>query len=113
MKLVSLILSIHVLFLTISPAMASSCFFLNNNCTKSCCSINKENNTHLQKNCCKNGICNPFMICCNYSALIVYIKKVMLYSTYLKKQYNLKREMITFAYTADTWHPPEIRYINL
>lgn len=98
--------------MTAYPALANSSLFnSNSHCSKSCCSSDKSTENHKQPNhndCCKNGACNPFMICCNCSALVVQIKQMHVPFAYLSKNFNIETQVFTSNFLPDTWHPPKV-----
>ncbi len=98
--------------MTAYPALANASLFKSNShCSKSCCSSDKSTENHKQPNhndCCKNGACNPFMICCNCSALVVQIKQMHVPFAYLSKNFNIETQVFTSNFLPDTWHPPKV-----
>lgn len=113
MKSLSFILIFHVLFLTIAPTMSNVSFFQKRmHCNKSCCSSDGEkSNTHhskQNKDCCKNGICNPFMACCNCFALTIQSKHISSPFTYLNRQFNIEMKVFSSNFLSDTWNPPKL-----
>jgi hypothetical protein len=113
MKLISSILIIHILLLTVAPAISGMSFFQKKmHCNKSCCSTdNVGSRTHRSKqnrDCCKNGICNPFMACCNCSALTVQVKHISSPFTYLNQQFNIETKVFSSNFLSDAWNPPKL-----
>ena len=109
MRLLSIILSIHVLFLTASPALSVTFVSAENNeCKKSCCSSEKETQKSTEQNndCC--NVCNPFMICCNCFALITQPQDISVPFIYVNQKFNLLSETNNSDFLSDAWNPPKV-----
>lgn len=111
MKLLSYILILHVLLLSAAPAWANVHFFKpGSHCTKSCCSsenCTEKHKSSKQNNCCKNGACNPFMICCNCYALTVQMSRIHVPFVYIPNYLIIRNQVFNSNFSSDTWHPPK------
>ena len=108
MKVLSILLSIHILFLTAAPALSMiPTSIITEHCKKSCCS---ENQKPVQKNkdCCNNNACNPFMVCCNCFALPTQSQNISASFIYSNQKFTTASETTISDFLPDTWHPPKI-----
>jgi hypothetical protein len=111
MKILSVIFSIHILFLTIAPALPLVFNAVKGeSCKSSCCTEHKQQkqNHSQDNNCCNNGICNPFMSCCNGYALLTHQKGLSPYFAYLNQKFQVLSETLNTGFSSDAWHPPKI-----
>ena len=108
MKLLSIILNIHILFLTIVPTMSMvHTSVKKEHCKMSCCSGNQKP-VQKNKDCCNNNACNPFMVCCNCFALTTQSQNIPVHFIYSNQKYNTTSEISISGFLTDTWHPPKI-----
>ena len=112
MKIFSVILSFHILFLSAAPALSAFVpFATTQNCKSSCCKMHKEGKKKSAdqppKNCC-NDTCNPFMSCCNCYALTSQAQSVSTQLTGLNQKLNFLKEVPASSYISTPWHPPKI-----
>lgn len=114
MKLLSIILSIHILLLSVVPTMAMvHASPKMEHCKKACCHSNKSKKqsapvSQKNKGCCNNGMCNPLLNCCNGIALLVQLKR---FSPYFESpdQKNLTQtKNPNSGFLSAAWHPPQI-----
>ena len=112
MKLLSLIFSIHVLFLTVAPSLPVVFRSTEKvSCKSSCCSKQKkkqkQDQSEQNKGCSNNGICNPFMSCCNCHTLISKLHFVpsLIYTDQIFEEIT---ENPNSDFLSDAWHPPKI-----
>lgn len=111
MKLLSIILCLHVLFLTVAPALSMTFVSVENKeCKKSCCSSEKDTQKPTKQNndCCNDDACNPFMICCNCFALITQPQDVTVPFTYINQKFNVLSETNNSDFLSDAWNPPKV-----
>lgn len=106
MRIISTILIVQILFLIIDPSMSK---ISNKQCKKACCEVahSKNHKTPEKNNCCKNGACNPFMICCNCYALIMQPQVMKFPVVYLSKEFWMLTEINQSIFFTDKWQPPE------
>jgi hypothetical protein len=102
MKLFSIILSIHILFLTLVPSLPLSA--KHEQCKKSCCSSTRK--PVKNDGCCKD-VCNPFMSCCNFHALTMNSEQLITPVIYLTQNFYSPIEIFNFYYVSESWHPPQ------
>lgn len=110
MKITAYILALAISFLTFQPVMSRSCMSNSNySVVHDCC---KGKHAHSSKrdsrNCCDNGVCNPFAMCnCCAVNNSVRTHKFLLFSTVTKFDAYADDKFIS-SYSADCFHPPEI-----
>lgn len=109
MRLFSIILSLHVLFLTIAPALSMTFVSVENKeCNDDCCSSEKESQEPVKQNDgCRNTVCNPFMMCCNCFALITQPQDVSVPFTYINQKFSKLSETNNSDFLSDAWNPPK------
>lgn|GEM_PF-1567749 len=110
MKSLATILSIHILFLTVSPVF-SGIFVTSekSECTESNCCANEdtsENNCPTNKDC-GMTICNPFMVCCNCNAVVSQKQTISAPISFSDKKHFLIISENGCDYTAEAWNPPK------
>jgi hypothetical protein len=110
MRLLSIILSFHILFLTINPVLSSTPVSSEvEQCDESCCSTSKEKQkSDKQSNDCCNSICNPFMICCNCNALTNQAQHISAPFIYSNQKFIIVSETNNFDFLSDAWNPPKM-----
>lgn len=110
MRALSIILTFHILFLTISPVFPNFfTSFENTECTESGCCSKKgkiDDSCPTNKDC-GMSICNPFMICCNCHALTPQINQFSAPFVYTAQKYCCINETFYSNYQTDCWHPPK------
>jgi len=108
MKLLATILSIHILFLTVTPAFpkAISAAMETADCKKSCCSNEHDAKKTTDTDCC--NICNPFMVCCNCSALTNQAQQIIVPFVYSNQKFNISSETNKSDFSSDAWNPPKM-----
>ena len=113
MKFTCSILSIYILFLTLAPSLPMVFASRDSeHCKKSCCLADKRTQKsncpkNQQSGNCNNGICNPFMSCCNCYALTMQPHALSASSTGSNQKFNFIPERTYSNYLSDTWHPPK------
>ena len=113
MRILSIILSVYVLFLTIFPALPMALASeKTGHCKRSCCMTNEQQrptppSDQQNKDCCKD-VCNPFMRCCNCYALIRQPQPLSSPFTYFNQKFTLLIQTPSSDFLSDAWHPPQI-----
>jgi|SRR6185437_3860740 len=108
MKVLSIIFVIHILFLTIAPALSMTPgSFEQKQCKKkSCCNTNKETkNSTQKKDCCSS--CNAFMACCNGYALNSEPQNIFAPFVYSNQGFIIITENNDSDFLSDAWNPPK------
>lgn len=110
MKLLSTILTLHILFLTVSPAFPN--FFAsskNSECTESNCCSEKEcaDDTCPTNKDCSMTICNPFMVCCNCNAVVSQKQVISAPISFSDEKHFSTISENGFDYMAEAWNPPK------
>ncbi len=109
MKFVATILFLIITFLTVAPIV--SLIPANTECSNNCSSADNNENTCDEQNgrdCCPNGICNPFEVCTCCVTLPTENNKIKIavYQTALLNKQTAENSALT-DFTADCWHPPK------
>lgn len=109
MKSITTILAVFILFMTVTSAMPMRMSVSKVSCKKSCCEIKKEK--HSQKsntdNCCK-GICNPFMSCCGFCALITSLNLDFSPILFSQNEFYDFADKLFVIYLPSAWNPPQV-----
>ena len=110
MKILSVILSIHILLLTAAPSLSMVYRSAKTeHCKKTCCHSKKEkkqsSSSQENKGCCNNGVCNPFMSCCNCYALTSKLQILPCLAFANHKFYSISENSAS-DFLSDAWHPP-------
>ena len=110
MKLFSILLGIHVLLLTAVPSLPMVITTIEAvPCKKSCCQTKEPKApTNQQNKDCSSGLCNPFMSCCNISALTAQLQKLSIPSEYSNQDFISPIEKPSADFLSDAWHPPKV-----
>jgi len=110
MRYLSCILSLYILFLTVSPVLlvAKEVNTKTVHCGKSCCSDQAQKKGNEEGNDCCKTLCNPFMVCCNCPALTPQVKPFAVSFVYSERKYCCLNETFSFSYQSDCWHPPKM-----
>lgn len=108
MKIFSTIFVTYIFLLTTAPSVAMVVSSFTENCNSNCCSKKQQPNkpAQEQEGCCNNGAVNPFMSCCNGSALTANQHFFpSLVST--NQKFRALTENLNSVFLADAWHPPK------
>ncbi len=111
MRLFSTILVTYILLLTAAPSLSMVYRSHAEHCKKSCCHSEqnqKQSDPTSQQNkgCCNNGVCNPFMSCCNCYALTAKLQ-VLRSLAYTNQKYTALTENPNSVFLSEAWHPPK------
>ena len=109
MKFLTTILCVFILFMTITAAMPVRVSVNEVSCNKSCCATQKDHQTEQSgtNSCCKS-LCNPFMSCCGFCALMTNLN--IGYAAILLSQdkfFDLEVKLFVI-YISAAWHPPQM-----
>jgi hypothetical protein len=110
MRFASPILAIFVLFLAVAPSLSLVAKLISaEECKKSCCSHSEQKSSQKENksdNCCKD-FCNPFLSCCNGSALVSESYYLPSKAKYSDQHFTDFKQNPYSAYIADAWNPPK------
>lgn len=106
MRIFSTILLLNILLLTIAPQLSIPSFFNHKKLThKSCCSNHKKKEGKMN-DCCRYA-CNPFMACCNCSALVTSYPGITVPFHYSNWSYKIYSETWFPGFLSKAWNPPK------